>query len=238
MSRWTQLASQLRAGVQALSLRAQKKILVGSDRAGNRYFVQVGAEHKRWVEHPGSENLGDSRTVPLAWYGWLRHTRTEAPTVEEVDAEAAAQAALQQRVAALNAADAKLRLQEMAEKNIGGPCAAMRCDAMHCTLWRPTARAPTELPVASGSLTRSPTSAPHCFFAPLRPHRVAAQHGAGAITARRCIQLGRQEKLDWRTRTAQLSRILSHYSTSPPRDCSRSLPADRRSTLCSAHVNC
>jgi len=147
-SRWTQLTSQLRAGVQALSLRAQKKMLVGSDRAGNRYFVQVGAEHKRWVEHPGSENLGDSRTVPLAWYGWLRHTRAEAPTVEEVDAEAAAQAALQQRVAALNAADAKLRLQEMAEKNIGGACAAMRCVALRSTLLPPTARAYIELRIA------------------------------------------------------------------------------------------
>lgn len=168
MSRWTQLTSQLRAGVQALSLRAQKKILVGSDRAGNRYFVQVGAEHKRWVEHPGSENLGDSRTVPLAWYGWLRHTRAEAPTVEEVDAEAAAQAALQQRVAALNAADAKLRLQEMAEKNIGGACGpALHAVAAECM------RAPIVLPVAFGPLTRAPFRP---RFAPLRTLRVAAQY--------------------------------------------------------------
>jgi NADH:ubiquinone oxidoreductase subunit len=51
-------------------------------------------------------------------HSWLRHGRASAPTPIELDAEENARVSLANKVAQLNAADQKLRLQEIAERHL------------------------------------------------------------------------------------------------------------------------
>jgi NADH:ubiquinone oxidoreductase subunit len=58
--------------------------LVGSDAAGNRYYVQkkgVGplGVPRRWVIY---KHLAEASQVPAAWHGWL-HYLVDTPPVEE-----------------------------------------------------------------------------------------------------------------------------------------------------------
>jgi NADH:ubiquinone oxidoreductase subunit len=55
---------------------------VGSDEAGNRYYVQrkgVGplGVPRRWVVYAVE---AEASQVPPGWYGWLHHTTDELPT--------------------------------------------------------------------------------------------------------------------------------------------------------------
>ncbi len=52
---------------------------VGSDRFGNRYFVEKGGGRKRWVLYKGSS---EASKVPPGWNAWLHHTVDELPSDE------------------------------------------------------------------------------------------------------------------------------------------------------------
>jgi NADH:ubiquinone oxidoreductase subunit len=127
------LAARAKDSLRSLQASAQGKVQVGSDSAGNRYFIakehRSGANKKRWVEYPrGMSYAEDSKTVPMVWYAWLHHSRDAPPSESEVAAELAAQTALRARVAKLEQADAKLRMQEIAERQLanGGQSAMHR----------------------------------------------------------------------------------------------------------------
>jgi hypothetical protein len=64
--------------------------------------------HVFWFSH----FRGESR------YSWLRHTRSTPPTDAEIEAELASRRDMKSKVASLEQADAKLRLQELAERHL------------------------------------------------------------------------------------------------------------------------
>lgn len=74
--------------------------------------------NRREVEYASDDILGETSTVPMSWHSWLRHGRVHAPTPDELEAEEQARLALKSRVATINAADQKLRLQELAERHL------------------------------------------------------------------------------------------------------------------------
>ena len=65
-----------------------------------------------------SDSMGVAVVFVSCRYGWLRYNRDTPPSESEIESEAAAAADLKARVAILEEADAKLRLQEIAEKQL------------------------------------------------------------------------------------------------------------------------
>ncbi|KAH8879908.1 hypothetical protein GQ53DRAFT_737842 [Thozetella sp. PMI_491] len=76
---------------KALRLPWRKRFLIGLDLKGNTYweFRDVRGAEGRWrriVKYPRSTHHGDVDVSP-AWHQWLRHTRKEAPSIEEQQAD-------------------------------------------------------------------------------------------------------------------------------------------------------
>ncbi|CAG8436923.1 12371_t:CDS:2 [Funneliformis mosseae] len=64
-------------------------VYVGSDNIGNEYYEstrQINGRTKRMVELKVKKDLIDysGDEVPVQWESWLRHTRYDPPTIEEI----------------------------------------------------------------------------------------------------------------------------------------------------------
>ncbi|GAA5803410.1 hypothetical protein EDC94DRAFT_629878 [Helicostylum pulchrum] len=103
----------------------KKHALIGYDLKGNQYWDcpnPLGGRMKRWVQmYDKKEN--DDLTVfsqdklPVQWVSWLRHTRTAAPTINDLIQEERRREMVQGRAKALDQqwAKRKLELQKIQE---------------------------------------------------------------------------------------------------------------------------
>eukprot|EP00808_Paulinella_micropora_P012979 g39977.t1 len=91
------------------------KKMIGEDRNGNKYYTMPGSDgiERRTVVYPGDL---DPTSVPVFWDLWLRHLRKLPPTKQEIDQHEREHAAYLLRVKKVEEDDARLRLQEQAEK--------------------------------------------------------------------------------------------------------------------------
>ncbi|GAA5942601.1 hypothetical protein JCM3775_003651 [Rhodotorula graminis] len=93
----------------------------GTDLEGNQFFERPHPEYphewrknKRYIEYAETRPLSDYnyQTIPVQWSSWLRRTRREPPSFEELETDLRRQLRLRDNVARLEAAyaDEKLRL--------------------------------------------------------------------------------------------------------------------------------
>ncbi|GAA5851733.1 hypothetical protein JCM9279_004388 [Rhodotorula babjevae] len=93
----------------------------GTDLEGNQFFERPHPEYpdewrknKRYIEYAQVKPLSDYnyQTIPVQWSSWLRRTRREPPSLEELETDLRRQLRLRDNVARLEAAyaDEKLRL--------------------------------------------------------------------------------------------------------------------------------
>lgn len=75
------------AGLGTLLFTWLKGTLVGTDTAGNRYYIERGApktrKPKRWVVYNGP---AEASSVPAEFHAWLHHT-VDAPLTDSVRRE-------------------------------------------------------------------------------------------------------------------------------------------------------
>ena len=75
--------------------------MIGLDLSGTTFWeyknVLNAARPRRMVKYPRSTQYSDVKISPM-WLQWLRHTRSEAPTLEEQEADAQRQVELKQLV--------------------------------------------------------------------------------------------------------------------------------------------
>lgn len=93
-----------------------KRVLVGTDKVGNKYFV---CDKVREIETVTRDPLDEMNTHAL-WQSWLRHTRDAPPTQAEIDSFDDRLRQLRLNVEEIERKDRKLRLQERAQKRDAG----------------------------------------------------------------------------------------------------------------------
>lgn len=104
-----------RSRLSTLWDRAVGRRLVGKDSHGNNFFLQSSSEAgkaaRRIVEHP--DGSPDSASMDIEWWSWLHGRREEhdTPLPAELKRAAKAREDLAERVAVINAEDAKNRLR-------------------------------------------------------------------------------------------------------------------------------
>ncbi|GAA5825426.1 hypothetical protein JCM5353_003626 [Sporobolomyces roseus] len=117
--------SLLRRALRTVGLRFGKdRYLAGTDLEGNSFFERPHPDpefkgewrkNKRYVEYKVTRHLSDYNyeTIPVQWSSWLRRTRREPPTLEELTKDYYRQIRLQDNVQKLEIAykEEKLRLQ-------------------------------------------------------------------------------------------------------------------------------
>jgi NADH dehydrogenase [ubiquinone] 1 alpha subcomplex assembly factor 2 len=77
---WKSLLNRLKT----MNLPFKSKIYVAKDLQGNRYFEDG---RRRIIEYQDGRNHPSQYypdTIPLEFQAWLRHTRADAPTLEEL----------------------------------------------------------------------------------------------------------------------------------------------------------
>eukprot|EP01118_Nematostelium_gracile_P004776 TRINITY_DN1569_c0_g1_i1.p1 TRINITY_DN1569_c0_g1~~TRINITY_DN1569_c0_g1_i1.p1 ORF type:complete len:171 (+),score=47.26 TRINITY_DN1569_c0_g1_i1:54-566(+) len=90
------------------------KTSVGRDSRGNQFFLEKeNGKLKRLVEYHGENSLGD---VSPLWRSWLHGKRNSIPSTKELADETQKHQLYMRRVEEFKQADAKLRLQELAEQ--------------------------------------------------------------------------------------------------------------------------
>eukprot|EP01125_Pyxidicula_operculata_P001748 TRINITY_DN1157_c1_g2_i1.p1 TRINITY_DN1157_c1_g2~~TRINITY_DN1157_c1_g2_i1.p1 ORF type:complete len:244 (-),score=74.31 TRINITY_DN1157_c1_g2_i1:462-1193(-) len=104
--------------LEVLSNSSKGIRIVGYDKAGNKYMEvpdeREGYPPSRQVEY--AQTPFDPNTVPVLWWGWLRYTTNKIPSMEDLDRFDYDQKMLKFKVAELEKADAKLRLEQMAQQ--------------------------------------------------------------------------------------------------------------------------
>jgi len=119
---WKHVQSRLAPLLRSVNERLTGKKLVGTDLSGNKYYLhRKDSKHQvvhRSVEYANSDVKPE--TVPISAHQWLRLAREAFPTHEEMRAEREKAIELQNKVKEINEADARLRLQEIAERRMGG----------------------------------------------------------------------------------------------------------------------
>lgn len=92
---------------------------VGSDLAGNRYFLvheMKGSAERRIIKY--KQEFPEPETVPMVWHAWLRHARDVPPTIDEIHAENQKREEIIRRAKLIKEVDDKLREQEIAERRL------------------------------------------------------------------------------------------------------------------------
>ncbi|CAK3761950.1 NADH-ubiquinone oxidoreductase assembly factor N7BML [Lecanosticta acicola] len=87
---------------KSLKLPWRNQFLVGNDLAGNSFWEFKDALNanrlRRIVKYSGRVHYGDVKISPQ-WHQWLRHTREEAPSIQEQQYEISRQAMMKQLAA-------------------------------------------------------------------------------------------------------------------------------------------
>lgn len=97
------------------------KKLIGTDLQGNRYYEEPrGSFPRRTIElNDGRSHYQDvsDADLPVQWMAWLRHTRTHAPTHQELEYHEAIKQATIQKAKALELDWAKRKLELQAARS-------------------------------------------------------------------------------------------------------------------------
>ncbi|KAF7344572.1 hypothetical protein MSAN_01939300 [Mycena sanguinolenta] len=104
---------------------------IGRDLQGNRYYESPSLVNdprpRRSVKYSGSQDMwkyvGGSKRLPVQWSSWLTHTRSEPPTMEELQADLIRQERVRRNVMLLNARDQaedRLKLASHAQPALPG----------------------------------------------------------------------------------------------------------------------
>lgn len=118
-------------GLFQSATKATTRKNVGTDQFGNIYYElteRAGQPPKRMVEY--KDPIPDPTAVPRIWWSWMSYRMDHAPTVEEIAAEDRRVSTLAAKVKKLEEADAKLRLQEIANGMHSGDKPDMSVEAM------------------------------------------------------------------------------------------------------------
>ncbi|KAL2918662.1 hypothetical protein HK105_201496 [Polyrhizophydium stewartii] len=107
--------------IKALNLPWQANRFMGYDLDGNMYFEGPPTREgvtlpRRSVEYRGGAihpSQYDPSTIPVQWLAWMRHTRADPPTIDELHADAARRAFVEQRALELESKDAAERAAQM-----------------------------------------------------------------------------------------------------------------------------
>ncbi|KAK9868641.1 hypothetical protein WJX84_008892 [Apatococcus fuscideae] len=88
--------------------------MVGSDMHGNYYYSKMekhedGMKERRWVKLSGGDY--NANQLPPEWDQWLRKSRLQAPTAEDMAKMAHDRASVKEKAAILDAEDRKRRFQ-------------------------------------------------------------------------------------------------------------------------------
>ncbi|GAA5824076.1 hypothetical protein JCM11251_001511 [Rhodosporidiobolus azoricus] len=114
--------SLLRSAARRLGI-GKYRYWQGSDLQGNNFFERPHPEYpdewrknKRYVEYREARPLSDYdfKSIPVQWTSWLRRTRRNPPSIQELETDLARQIRLQNNVLRLEQAyrEEKLRLAE------------------------------------------------------------------------------------------------------------------------------
>lgn len=119
-------ASQAGGLIQRLTWWLLKYERVGVDEVGNKYYRKLeklldGTVAEKRFFKPSVRGEYDPLAVPPEWSQWLHKTREEAPSAEDIARGVAHREAFRQRVAELEAEDAKRRFQERTAGGSGAP---------------------------------------------------------------------------------------------------------------------
>ncbi|KAI0201437.1 hypothetical protein F4808DRAFT_425187 [Astrocystis sublimbata] len=113
---------------KSLRLPWRKRFFVGQDPSGNTYYelrlprgdAPASAANRRLVHYPRSTHLSEVR-VPPAWHQWLRHQRSDPPSMQEQLGELQRQARIKVLAAEADARwEAKDSLLDMPKETSAG----------------------------------------------------------------------------------------------------------------------
>jgi NADH:ubiquinone oxidoreductase subunit len=96
------------------------KVLVGRDRFGNKYYAIEEAEVTRRIIETKDGDYPSPETIHPLWHLWLKSRIPYPPTEKEIEAYDEEQRQLKIRVREYEEKDAKLRLEEMAQRQREG----------------------------------------------------------------------------------------------------------------------
>ncbi|WVQ71984.1 hypothetical protein IAR50_001527 [Cryptococcus sp. DSM 104548] len=98
---------------------AKPKGLAGYDLQGNRYFElpnPMGGRMKRSVEYAINRDIAEYGRAelkpPVQWRAWLSHTRSDAPTRQELEKDLYRQSDLLPKIAAIEAREREERIRQ------------------------------------------------------------------------------------------------------------------------------
>ncbi|KAL7417686.1 hypothetical protein BDY24DRAFT_375742 [Mrakia frigida] len=118
------LLSRLTSIVSSFKAKDPHAGFVGYDLEGNRFYENPGQERaKRTVQYAESspeeqfhhsDVTDGTRGLPVQWQAWMRHTRKNPPTTEELQADLQRRQTLAQKVQILEAKDREEQLRQRA----------------------------------------------------------------------------------------------------------------------------
>jgi NADH:ubiquinone oxidoreductase subunit len=97
--------------LRKLNLPWSSKRFQGSDLDGNYYFedASVGKGKRTIVYADGRNHISQYNpdSIPVEWQAWLRHTRNDPPTIQELGLNLRQQELIQERVLKLKESNKK-----------------------------------------------------------------------------------------------------------------------------------
>ena len=101
--------------LRKLNLPWSSKLFRGSDLNGNLYFEDTSVgKGKRTISYADGRNhisQYDPHSIPIEWQAWLRHTRRDPPTIQELNSNLMQQLSIKEKV---------LKIKEEENKNLLG----------------------------------------------------------------------------------------------------------------------
>jgi NADH:ubiquinone oxidoreductase subunit len=123
------------------------RLCVGGDASGNLYYARTerddegGPVERREVRPPSSRPSDfDSRTVPAEWSAWLRATRADPPTPEEIASNEARRERTRELAASVDARAAAARAARLAAGAPEREAPRLEAGEFAAGEWEPPAR--------------------------------------------------------------------------------------------------
>ncbi|KAJ2351590.1 hypothetical protein H4S02_013598 [Coemansia sp. RSA 2611] len=123
---------------KALRLPWRKDVLAGADLDGNLYFersVRSAQRSRRHVMYKKNMPVAEysDQTIPIQWQAWMRHTRKQPPTIQELLQDAERRRKMAENVH-------RLATKEASQGAVSGPEAAHATSSSHSQPQKTTPR--------------------------------------------------------------------------------------------------